>query len=73
MSARRSNSCTSTVVCRPLTGTSAVNDIVDGLALQEYDQLVAGALLVALLAIVTEVAFAALARASAPPGMTVSP
>ena len=47
--------------------------IVDGLALQEYDQLVAGALLVALLAIVTEVAFAALARASAPPGMTVSP
>jgi len=46
--------------------------IVDGLALQEYDQLVAGALLVALLAIVTEVAFTALARASAPPGMTVS-
>ena len=46
--------------------------IVDGLALQEYDQLVAGALLVALLAIVTEVAFAALARASAPLGMTVS-
>ncbi|HEV8470838.1 MAG TPA: ABC transporter permease [Candidatus Limnocylindria bacterium] len=46
--------------------------IVDGLALQEYDQLVAGALLVALLAIVTEVAFAALTRASAPPGMSVS-
>lgn len=44
--------------------------IVDGLALQEYDQLVAGALLVALLAIVTDVAFAALVRASAPPGMT---
>jgi len=46
--------------------------IVDGLALQEYDQLVAGALLVALLAIVTEVAFGTLARASAPPGMTGS-
>ena len=46
--------------------------IVDGLALQEYDQLVAGALLVALLAIVTEVAFGTLARASAPPGMTTS-
>jgi osmoprotectant transport system permease protein len=46
--------------------------IVDGLALQEYDQLVAGALLVALLAIVTEVAFGTLARASAPPGMTSS-
>ena len=46
--------------------------IVDGLALQEYDQLVAGAVLVALLAIVTEVAFGALARASAPPGMTSS-
>jgi osmoprotectant transport system permease protein len=46
--------------------------IVDGLALQEYDQLVAGAVLVALLAIVTEVAFGVLARASAPPGMTSS-
>jgi osmoprotectant transport system permease protein len=46
--------------------------IVDGLALQEYDQLVAGAVLVALLAIVTEVAFGTLARASAPPGMTGS-
>jgi osmoprotectant transport system permease protein len=34
--------------------------IVDGLALQEYDQLVAGAVLVALLAIVTEVAFGVL-------------
>ena len=46
--------------------------IVDGLALQEYDQLIAGAVLVALLAIVTEVAFGALARASAPPGMAGS-
>ena len=43
--------------------------IVDGLALQEYDQLMAGALLVALLAIVTEVSFGALERATMPPGM----
>lgn len=43
--------------------------IVDGLALQEYDQLMAGALLVALLAVVTEVSFGALERATAPPGM----
>jgi len=45
--------------------------IVDGFALREYDQLVGGALLVALLAIVTEITFGALARASAPRGMTV--
>ena len=44
--------------------------IVDGLALQEYDQLMAGALLVALLAIVTEVSFGALERATVPPGMS---
>ena len=43
--------------------------IVDGLALQEYDQLMAGALLVALLAIATEVSFAALERATVAPGM----
>jgi osmoprotectant transport system permease protein len=43
--------------------------IVDGLALQEYDQLMAGALLVALLAIGTEVSFGALERATVPPGM----
>ena len=43
--------------------------IVDGLALQEYDQLMAGALLVALLAVGTEVSFAALERATVPPGM----
>ena len=43
--------------------------IVDGLALQEYDQLVAGALLVALLAVATEFSFAALERATTPPGM----
>ena len=36
--------------------------IVDGLALQEYDRLFAGALLVALLAIVTEAMFGVLAR-----------
>jgi len=43
--------------------------IVDGLALQEYDQLMAGALLVAVLAVVTEVSFGALERATVPPGM----
>ena len=43
--------------------------IVDGLALQEYDQLVAGALLVALLAVAAELSFSALARATTPPGM----
>ena len=46
--------------------------IVDGLALQEYDQLMAGALLVALLAVATEVSFAALERATVPPGMAAS-
>jgi osmoprotectant transport system permease protein len=45
--------------------------IVDGLALQEYDQLMAGALLVALLAVATEVSFAALERATVPVGMRV--
>jgi osmoprotectant transport system permease protein len=43
--------------------------IVDGLALREFDQLVAGAILVALLAIVTELTFSALERASRTPGM----
>jgi osmoprotectant transport system permease protein len=43
--------------------------IVDGLALREFDQLVAGAILVALLAIVTELTFSALERASRSPGM----
>ena len=43
--------------------------IVDGLALREFDQLFAGAILVALLAIVTEITFAALERASRSPGM----
>jgi osmoprotectant transport system permease protein len=45
--------------------------IVDGLALQEYDQLMGGAILVALLAVATEVSFAALERATVPPGMSV--
>jgi len=44
--------------------------IVDGFALREFDQLVAGAILVALLAVATELSFSALERASAPPGMT---
>jgi osmoprotectant transport system permease protein len=43
--------------------------IVDGLALREFDQLFAGAVLVALLAIVTELTFSALERASRSPGM----
>jgi osmoprotectant transport system permease protein len=43
--------------------------IVDGLALREYDQLMAGALLVALLAVATEVSFAALERATVPRGI----
>lgn len=43
--------------------------IVDGFALREFDQLVAGAILVALLAVVTEVSFAALERATMPAGM----
>jgi osmoprotectant transport system permease protein len=43
--------------------------IVDGLALREFDQLFAGAVLVALLAIVTEITFAALESASRSPGM----
>jgi len=43
--------------------------IVDGLALREFDQLFAGAVLVALLAIVTEITFSALERVSRTPGM----
>ena len=43
--------------------------IVDGFALREYDQLVGGAILVALLAVVTEVSFSALERRTAVPGM----
>ena len=46
--------------------------IVDGFALREHDQVVAGALLVALLAVVTEVSFAALERATVPAGMAAS-
>jgi osmoprotectant transport system permease protein len=46
--------------------------IVDGLALQEFDQLVAGALLVALLSVLTNLGFEGLERASVPPGMTVN-
>lgn len=43
--------------------------IVDGLALQEYDRLFAGAILVALLAILVEVAFARFEGAALPPGI----
>jgi osmoprotectant transport system permease protein len=43
--------------------------IVDGLALQEYDRLFAGALLVALLAIAVEVAFGTFERAATSPGI----
>jgi osmoprotectant transport system permease protein len=45
--------------------------IVDGLALQEYDRLFAGALLVALLAIAVEVAFGRFERAAVSPGIRV--
>ena len=43
--------------------------IVDGFALREFDQLVAGGILVALLAIVTEAIFSVLERRSRSPGM----
>jgi osmoprotectant transport system permease protein len=43
--------------------------IVDGLALQEYDRLLTGAILVALLAIVVEIAFAQLERFAVSPGI----
>lgn len=43
--------------------------IVDGLGLQEYDRLFAGALLVALLAIVVELTFGAIERAAVSPGI----
>ena len=43
--------------------------IVDGLALREYDRLLAGALLVAGLAILVEVAFGAVERWAASPGV----
>jgi osmoprotectant transport system permease protein len=46
--------------------------IVDGLALQDYPQLVSGALLVAALAVATELGFSALERASALPGMAAA-
>jgi len=45
--------------------------IVDGLGLQEYDRLFAGALLVALLAIVVEVGFGMFERAAVSPGIRV--
>lgn len=43
--------------------------IVDGLALQEYDRLMAGAVLVALLAIAVEVALGRVQRAAVSPGI----
>jgi len=46
--------------------------IVDGLALQEYDRLFAGALLVALLAIAVEVAFGTFERAAVSPGIRIA-
>jgi osmoprotectant transport system permease protein len=45
--------------------------IVDGLGLQEYDRLFAGALLVALLAIAVEVAFSTFERRATSPGLRV--
>jgi osmoprotectant transport system permease protein len=46
--------------------------IVDGFALREFDQLVAGGILVALLAIGTEATFSVLERGSRSPGMAAS-
>jgi osmoprotectant transport system permease protein len=46
--------------------------IVDGFALREFDQLVAGGILVALLAVATEVTFSALERISRTPGIVPS-
>jgi osmoprotectant transport system permease protein len=46
--------------------------IVDGFALREFDQLVAGGILVALLAVATEVTFSALERISRTPGIAPS-
>lgn len=47
--------------------------IVDGLALQEYDRLFAGALLVAALAIFVEVVFGTFERRATSPGLRVRP
>lgn len=47
--------------------------IVDGLGLQEYDRLLAGALLVAALAIAVEVAFSAFERHATAPGLRTQP
>ena len=47
--------------------------IVDGLGLQEYDRLFAGALLVALLAIAVEVAFGTFERRATSPGLRTEP
>lgn len=47
--------------------------IVDGLAVQEYDRLFAGALLVAALAIVVEVAFGTFERRVTSPGLRTEP
>lgn len=47
--------------------------IVDGFALQEYDRLFAGALLVALLAIAVEVSFGRFERAAISPGIRAGP
>ncbi|MDQ6859331.1 MAG: ABC transporter permease subunit [Chloroflexota bacterium] len=47
--------------------------IVDGLALQEYDRLFAGALLVAALAIAVEVAFGTFERRATSPGLRAAP
>jgi osmoprotectant transport system permease protein len=52
-----------------VAGGGLGRDIVDGLALQEYDRLLAGALLVALLAIAVEVAFGTFERAATSPGI----
>ncbi|HKY50891.1 MAG TPA: ABC transporter permease [Candidatus Limnocylindria bacterium] len=47
--------------------------IVDGLALQEYDRLLAGAVLVALVAIAVEVTLGRVERATVSPGIRIQP
>jgi len=56
-------------LCALVAGGGLGRYIVDGLGLQEYDRLLAGALLVALVAIFVEVAFGTLERRATSPGL----
>jgi osmoprotectant transport system permease protein len=59
-------------LCALVAGGGLGRYIVDGLGLQEYDRLFAGALLVALLAIVVEVTFTTFERRATSPGLRTS-